>query len=88
VIRESLCGIITRIGARKTRYRGLIPGIGKIFSCSAKRPPRQPVLSKISFQCLPGEYFSGDNIEKNEMGEACSMYGGEERRIQGFGGET
>jgi hypothetical protein len=27
-------------------------------------------------------------IEKNEMDEACSAYGGEERRIQGFGGET
>ena len=27
-------------------------------------------------------------IEKNEMGGACSTYGGEERRIQGFGGET
>jgi len=30
----------------------------------------------------------GDKIEKNEMGGACSMNGGEERRIQGFGGET
>jgi len=28
----------------------------------------------------------GDKIEKNEMGGACSEYGGEERRIQGFGG--
>ena len=28
------------------------------------------------------------NIEKNEMGGACSVYGGWERRIQGFGGET
>jgi hypothetical protein len=27
-------------------------------------------------------------IEKNEMGGACSAYGGEKRRIQGFGGET
>jgi len=26
--------------------------------------------------------------KKNEMGGACSAYGGEERRIQGFGGET
>jgi hypothetical protein len=24
----------------------------------------------------------------NEMGGACSLYGGEGRRIQGFGGET
>jgi len=28
------------------------------------------------------------NSEKNEMGGACSTYGGEERRIQSFGGET
>ena len=37
---------------------------------------------------LHTEYCSGDKIEKNEMGGACSAYGGEERRIQGFGGET
>jgi hypothetical protein len=29
-----------------------------------------------------------NKIEKNNMGEACSMYGGEEKGIQGFGGET
>jgi hypothetical protein len=29
-----------------------------------------------------------DQIEMNEMGGVCSMYGGEERCIQGFGGET
>ena len=34
------------------------------------------------------QYCSGDKIEKNEMGGACSMYGGEERHIQGFCGET
>ena len=34
------------------------------------------------------QYFSGDKIEKNEIGEACSAYGGEERRIQCIGGET
>jgi len=27
-------------------------------------------------------------IEKNEIGWACSAYGGEERCIQGFGGDT
>jgi hypothetical protein len=27
-------------------------------------------------------------IENNEMGGACSMYGGRERCVQGFGGET
>ena len=34
------------------------------------------------------QYYWGDYIEENEMGEACSKYGGEQRRIQGFGGET
>ena len=34
------------------------------------------------------QYCSGDKIEKNEMGGACSAYGGLERRIQGSGGET
>ena len=32
--------------------------------------------------------FLGDQIEKPEMGWACSTCGGEERCIQGFGGET
>jgi hypothetical protein len=27
-------------------------------------------------------------IEKTEKGGACSTYGGEDRRIQGFGGKT
>jgi len=31
---------------------------------------------------------SGEKIEKNKMGGARSVYGVEERRIQGFGGET
>ena len=34
------------------------------------------------------QYCSGDQIEKNEVGGACSTYGGEDRCIQAFGGET
>jgi len=34
------------------------------------------------------QYCSGDKIEKNQMGGASSAYGGEERRIQGFGEEA
>jgi hypothetical protein len=30
----------------------------------------------------------GDQIEKNEMGGASSMYRGKKRCIKGFGGET
>ena len=36
--------------------------------------------------CSPN-IFSGDKIEKNEMGSACSSYRGEKRLIQGFVGE-
>jgi len=34
------------------------------------------------------QYCSGEKIEKSEMDDSCSTYEGEERRIQGFGGET
>ena len=44
-------------------------------------------LTKI-FSIHVTQYCSGDKIEKNKMGGACGMYGVEERRIQGFGGET
>jgi hypothetical protein len=30
----------------------------------------------------------GKTVRKNEMGGACSAYGGEERCVQGSGGET
>jgi len=30
------------------------------------------------------KYYAGNQIEKNEMGWACSTYGGEERCIQDF----
>ena len=33
------------------------------------------------------KYYSGDKIEKNEMGWACRTYRGQERCIQGFGGK-
>jgi len=42
----------------------------------------------VSNKSVEAKRHSGDEIEKNEMGGACSVYGGEERRIQGFGGET
>jgi len=34
------------------------------------------------------KYYSSDQIEKNEMGGACSRYGGEGRCLRCFGGET
>jgi hypothetical protein len=33
-------------------------------------------------------YCSGDQIEKNDVGGPYRTFDGEERRIQGFGGET
>jgi len=38
--------------------------------------------------CTAHPNCSGDQNEKNEVGGVCSAYGGEEGRIQGFGGET
>jgi hypothetical protein len=35
-----------------------------------------------------GKYSPGNQIEKNEMGEACGTYGGGKRCIQDFGRET
>ena len=34
------------------------------------------------------KYYSGDKIEKNEISGACRTYGGKERHIPCFGGET
>jgi hypothetical protein len=36
----------------------------------------------------PYQNYSVDQLEKNEIGGACSAYGGDERHIQGFGTET
>jgi hypothetical protein len=36
--------------------------------------------------CSP-QYCASDKIKKNETGGACGKYGGEERRVQGFGRE-
>jgi hypothetical protein len=40
-------------------------------------------------RCAPflTKYYSGDHID-NEIGGACSTYGGKERCIQGFSAET
>jgi hypothetical protein len=59
-------------------------------------PKRDEVIGewrKIHIEELNNLYSSPNivrviKIEKNEMGEACNAYGGEEMRMQGFGGET
>jgi hypothetical protein len=37
--------------------------------------------------CILTQYCAGDKIGKNEIDRACSQ-DEEERRVQGFGGET
>ena len=37
---------------------------------------------------VPLAKYSGDQIQKNEMGRSCSTNRGEERCIHDFGGET
>ena len=44
---------------------------------------KQRILPKVA-----DLYCAGDNIQKNEMGGACGTYGGGEKCVQGFGGET
>jgi len=41
-----------------------------------------------SWSLLIAKYYPGDQMNKNEMGRACSMYFGQQRCIQGFGKET
>jgi hypothetical protein len=38
--------------------------------------------------CIDHKYYSAYQIEKNEMGGACSAYGRKERHIQEIGGNT
>ena len=37
--------------------------------------------------CTHHQILSGDQLENNEMGGACSTCGEEERYVQGFGGK-
>ena len=45
-------------------------------------------IMRNSMICTAHPILFGDKIEKNGVGGACSAYGGEERRVQGFCGET
>ena len=43
---------------------------------------------ELLYSILLTKYYLGDKIKKNEVGGTCNTYCGEERCIQGFGGET
>jgi len=45
-------------------------------------------MRSLLISVLLTKFYSGDIIKKNDVGGECSTYGGEERRIQRFGGET
>jgi len=75
--------------------RGIVRGIKQLGSdVGNSPPPRFEVKDEWRYTSTPlyafilNQYCSGDKIEKNEMGGACSTYGGEERLTHGFCGET
>ena len=47
-----------------------------------------PMQTRILAEAFDEEVIISVNIEKNEMDETRSTYGGRERRIEGFGGQT
>ena len=54
-----------------------------------KRWSEEDYIKRSFMICTPHKIlFGGDRIKKNEMGSACSVYGGQESCIQGLGGET
>jgi hypothetical protein len=38
--------------------------------------------------CTRHQIYSGHKVDTNQKGGACRKYGGQERCIQGFGGEN
>ena len=68
------------------RLRVFENGVLRIFG--PKRVQVTGVWRKLHHEELNNLYCTGDKIEKNGMREACTMCGGGERLLQGFGGET
>jgi hypothetical protein len=58
------------------------------FVCYASKGMNKTMKWGAEWSILLTQYCSGDKTEKNETGGACSVYGGKEKSIQGFGGET
>jgi hypothetical protein len=58
-----------------------------IFGSKREEGSGENVIMRSLIIFTPHPLLWGDNIEKNEMGGACSMYEGGERCAQGFGGK-
>jgi len=75
-----------RIHMRVTTTKDITKFWQRVLS---KQPYSTDLVPSHSHLCfLLKQYYTDEKIEKNEMGEACSAYGGGEGRVQGFGGET
>jgi len=74
----------------RRQLSGKLPSTGDPVTSYALRERHEFLMFiiRMAYNIHTPQYFSGDKIQKNEIGGACSTYGGEERRIQGFGGET
>ena len=57
-------------------------------NCTNFHENRYSIIFRKSVEKITFQLKSDNNIVKSEMGESCSAYGGQERRIQGFDGET
>jgi hypothetical protein len=64
-----------------------IPGRSAVYSVIQK-DGLNFVSLYFKISVLLTQYCAGDKIRKNEMGGACSTYGGGERFVQGVGGEA
>ena len=56
--------------------------------CYNTEAQHQRLLYGTSTSDVLTKYRSGEQTKTTDMDRACSMHGGEERCIQGFGGET
>ena len=66
-----------------------VVNVGLRMACwGLKREEVTGEWRKLHNEELLTQFCSGDKIENNEMGGACSTYRGEESCIQDFGGET
>ena len=62
--------------------------IGSRRTCFNTTPRSQVYIFAEVYCTVLTKYYSGNQIEKNDMGEACGMYGRKKRCIKGFGGKT